>query len=200
MLDGLARRLIDPPLNAAGRWIASCGIHADQVTAVGMAFGVLAAVAIAAGAMIAAIVLIAASRVFDGLDGAVARASAKTDRGGYLDIVFDFIFYGAIPLGFALHDPANALPAAALLFSFYVNGASFLAYAIFAAKRGLTTDSRGQKSLYFTAGLAEGVETIAVFLAMCLFPVWFPVLAYAFAAVCCVTAASRIALAIRTFS
>ena len=43
MLDGLARRLIDPPLNAAGRWIASCGIHADQVTAVGMAFGVLAA-------------------------------------------------------------------------------------------------------------------------------------------------------------
>lgn len=200
MLDGLARRLIDPPLNAAGRWIAGRGIHADQVTTIGMVCGVLAGAAIAAGSTLGGLVLILASRVLDGLDGAVARASNKTDRGGYLDIVFDFIFYGAIPLGFAIQDPANALPAAVLLFSFYVNGASFLAYAIFAAKRGLTTEKRGQKSLYFTSGLAEGTETIAVFVAMCLFPTWFSVIATVFAAVCCVTAGSRIALAIKTFN
>ena len=52
------------------------------------------------------------SRLFDGLDGAVARASTKTDRGGFLDIVLDFAFYGAIPLGFVLADPAGNAVAA----------------------------------------------------------------------------------------
>jgi phosphatidylglycerophosphate synthase len=105
-----------------------------------------------------------ASRLADGLDGAVARATQKTDRGGYLDIVCDYAFYAAVPLGFAIADPAaNAVAACAMLFSFYINGGSFLGYAILAEKHGLSTDRRGSKSLYFTGGLAEGTETIAVF-------------------------------------
>jgi phosphatidylglycerophosphate synthase len=200
MLDGLARRVIDPPLNAAGRRLAAAGVTADGVTTVGLVAGLGAAVAIALHAPLLGLVLIGLSRLLDGLDGAVARASAKTDRGGYLDIVFDFIFYGAVPLAFAVADPAMAIPAAVLLFAFYVNGASFLAYAIFAAKRGLETRGRGDKSLYFTAGLAEGTETIAVFVAMCLWPAGFALLAYGFAALCLVTAAARIRLAVDAFS
>jgi phosphatidylglycerophosphate synthase len=200
MFDGLARRVIDPPLNAAGRRLAATGITADAVTSAGLVAGLGAAGAIALGAPLIGLALIGLSRLLDGLDGAVARASAKTDRGGYLDIVFDFIFYGAVPLAFAIADPAMALPAAVLLFAFYVNGASFLAYAIFAAKRGLETSQRGDKSLYFTAGLAEGTETIAVFVAMCLWPSGFAVLAYGFAAVCLVTAGARIGLAVRAFN
>ncbi|MCC2113690.1 MAG: CDP-alcohol phosphatidyltransferase family protein, partial [Hyphomicrobiales bacterium] len=135
-----------------------------------------------------------------GLDGAVARATTKTDRGGYLDIVFDFIFYGAVPLGFVLADPAaNAIAGAVLLFVFYANGASFLAFAIMAAKHGLENTRQGAKSLYFTGGLAEGTETIAVFLAMCLFPTAFPWLAYGFATITVVTTVSRILLAWQTF-
>jgi phosphatidylglycerophosphate synthase len=200
MFDGLARRVIDPPLDATGRWIARAGLTADMVTAAGLVAGLAAAVAIACGAPLVGLMLIGLSRLLDGLDGAVARATAKTDRGGYLDIVFDFIFYGSIPLAFALADSANALPAAVLLFAFYANGASFLAFAVFAAKRGLETSRRGSKSLYFTAGLAEGAETIACFVAMCLWPAWFGPLAYGFAALCAVTTASRIALAWRAFS
>lgn len=200
MLDGVARRVIDPPLNAAGRRLAAAGVTADGVTTAGLVAGLGAAVAIALHAPLVGLVLIGFSRLLDGLDGAVARASAKTDRGGYLDIVFDFIFYGAVPLAFAVADPAMAVPAAVLLFAFYVNGASFLAYAIFAAKRGLETRGRGDKSLYFTAGLAEGTETIAVFVAMCLWPAGFAVLAYGFAALCLVTAAARIRLAVDAFS
>jgi hypothetical protein len=60
------------------------------------------------------------------------------------------------------------------LFSFYVNGASFLAYATIAAKRGLQTAQRGAKSIYFTAGLAEGTETIACFAAMMIWPTSSP--------------------------
>ena len=192
------RRLIGPGLDRVGGAIAGRGISADALTLAGFGLGVAAALAIAVEFYGLGLALIVASRLCDGLDGAVARHTRKTDRGGYLDIVLDFAFYGAIPLAFALARPeANALAGAVLLASFYLNGSSFLAFAIMAEKRGLQTQARGEKSLFFTTGLAEATETIAVFCLFCLFPAWFPALAYGFAAVCVVTAAARIAFAIR---
>ncbi len=200
MFDGRLRAIIDPPLDAAGRALARRGLSADHVTLAGLALGLGCALAVCLGHDLAALVLLAASRLFDGLDGAVARATKPSDRGGFLDIACDFLFYGAVPLAFALREPAaNALPAAALLFAFYVNGATFLAFAVMAAKRGLETTQRGVKSLYFTAGLAEGAETIACFAAMMLWPSSFPVLALAFAALTLVTALGRVILAWTTF-
>lgn len=199
MLDGVARRLIGPALDRAGGWLAARGATADTITIAGFAVGLAAAAAIAFEHYAVGLVLLLASRLADGLDGAVARHTQKTDRGGFLDITLDFAFYGAIPLAFALARPAeNALAAATLLFSFYVNGASFLAYAIMAEKRALTTEARGAKSLYFTTGLAEASETILAFCAFCLFPAAFAPIAYVFAAATLVTAMSRIALAVRT--
>ena len=114
--------------------------------------------------------------------------------------MLDFAFYGLVPLGFVLADPsANSVAGAVLILSFYVNGASFLAYAVMAEKRGLSTDARGEKSLFFTTGLAEATETIAFFVAFCVFPEWFAVLAFVFAALCFYTAVSRIVIAARTF-
>lgn len=199
MFDGRLRPIIDLPLNALGRRLARRGVTADAVTLLGLALGLGCAAAVAFGQDGLALALLAASRFCDGLDGAIARATGPSDRGGFLDITCDFAFYGAVPLAFALRDPGFALPAAALLFSFYVNGASFLAFAIMAAKRGLTTTQRGAKSLYFTAGLAEGSETIACFAAMMLWPALFPVLATGFAALTLVTALSRSILAWKTF-
>jgi phosphatidylglycerophosphate synthase len=201
MLDGVMRPLIDPVLNGLGRVLARAGVSADHITLAGLALGLGAAGAIIARFDFIALALLLASRMADGLDGAVARATHITDRGGYLDIVCDFIFYGAVPLAFAVRDPASAaLPAAVLLAAFYANGASFLAYAALAAKRGLETKARGTKSLYFTTGLMEGTETIAFFVAFVLFPPRFPVLAYIFAALCMVTCLSRILLAWRVFA
>ncbi|WP_428700329.1 CDP-alcohol phosphatidyltransferase family protein [Stappia sp.] len=201
MFDARLRPLIDPPLDAAGGRLARAGVSADAVTLAGFACGLCAAASIACGAMLAGALLILANRLADGLDGAVARAGARTDRGGYLDIVLDFFFYGAIPFAFAVQNGAdNALAAAALLLAFYMNGASFLGFSVMAAKRGITTDVQGAKSLYYLGGLAEGAETIAVFLAMCLFPQWFAVLAYGFAAICVVSAVSRVVLVARMLS
>jgi phosphatidylglycerophosphate synthase len=200
MFDGRLRRIIDPPLDALGRRLAQRGLLADHVTLAGLALGLLCAAAVVVQQDGLALVLLAASRLCDGLDGALARATRPSDRGGFLDITCDFAFYGAVPLAFALRDPAaNALPVAVLLFAFYVNGASFLAFAVMAAKRGLTTTQRGAKSLYFTAGLAEGGETIACFVAMLLFPGQFGLIAYGFAALTLVTALSRMILAWTTF-
>ncbi|WP_209787695.1 CDP-alcohol phosphatidyltransferase family protein [Ensifer adhaerens] len=196
MLDGAVRKHLDPMLDRVGAALARGGISANAVTIAGLVLGLVAAALIAGQFYLAGAILIVVSRLCDGLDGAVARATRKTDFGGFLDIVLDFVFYGAIPLGFILADPqANGLAGGLLLFSFYVNGASFLAYAIMAEKRAMTTDVRGGKSLYFTTGLAEATETIAVFLAFCLFPAWFSVLATLFAVVCLYTALSRIMLA-----
>jgi phosphatidylglycerophosphate synthase len=204
MLDGIMRKQLDPMLNAWGVKLYGRGFRANHITLAGLALGLTAAGMIAAGINFGlALIPLLLGRIADGLDGAVARAGQKTDFGGYLDIVCDFIFYGAIPLAFAIRDPANAVAAAFLLTSFYVNGASFLAFAIFAEKLGLAQDSaskvRGEKSLYFTAGLAEGSETIAFFVAICLWPGLFVPLAYGFSVLCLATAAARIALARRHF-
>lgn len=195
MLDSRMRKLIDPPLNRIGQWLASKHITANDVTLIGFAIGLLAALAIAFQFYVLGLLLLLLSRLADGLDGAVARASAPTDLGGFLDITLDFFFYGAIPMAFAIADPqANALPAAVLLAGFYATGSSFLAFAIMAEKRKITTTARGLKSLYYIGGLAEGTETIAVFVAFCLFPGWFAWIAYAFAAICFVTAANRVVI------
>ena len=200
MLDGLAKPLIDPWLTRIGNALARLGVTANSVTWAGFAAGVLAALAIALSYFLTGLVLLLVSRLADGLDGAVARATRKTDIGGYLDIVLDFAFYGLIPFAFIVADPpANALAGAFLLLSFYVNGSSFLAYAIMAEKRGMDTGQRGAKSLYFTTGLAEATETLAVFAALCLFPGQFAPIAWVFGVACLYTAASRIVLAIKMF-
>lgn len=204
MLDGWMRRRIDRPLNLAGQAIARRGISAAQVTLAGLAAGLGAALLIALGAPgWAALALLGAGRIADGLDGAVARAaqdSAKpSDFGGFLDIFCDIVFYAAVPLAFALRDPANGVAAAALLASFYINAASFLGFAILAEKRGLQTRAQGLKSLYYSAGLMEGSETIAFFTAFCLWPHQFQPLALLFAALCLLTALARAILARRQF-
>lgn len=200
MLDGMLRKLIDPGLNRVGRILAGRGLRADQVTLIGLSLGLVAALMIAGGLPKGlALIPLLASRLADGLDGAVARAGAKTDFGGFLDIVADFAFYGMIPFAYAWVDPGNALAAAFLILSFYVNGASFLAFAILAEKRGLQTTARGEKSLYFTAGIMEGAETILFLVAFCLWPAAFPTLATIFGLLCLVTASARTLLARRVF-
>ncbi|MCK0166495.1 CDP-alcohol phosphatidyltransferase family protein [Jannaschia sp. S6380] len=192
MFDARIRPLIDPPLDRAGRHLARWGATADAITLTGLALGLISAVCIALGAFGWALLPLLVSRVLDGLDGAVARATHPTDFGGYLDIWADFVFYGAVPFAFAVADPANALPAAFLLLSFYVNGTSFLGFAVQAEKRGLTTRAQGRKSLYYSVGLLEGAETIAFFVLLCLLPNQFAPLAWAFGGLCLLTATARV--------
>jgi phosphatidylglycerophosphate synthase len=195
MIDGSIRRLIDPPLRRAGQWLAATGIGADAVTVGGCALGLAAAIAIAYGRFWLALTLLIANRIADGLDGAVAAATRRTDRGAFLDIVLDFVVYAAVPLGFAAwNPPANALPAAFLLAGFVANGSAFLAFSIMAERRGLTTAQQGRKSIYYLAGLAEGFETIAFMIAFCVFPDMFAVLAAIFATLCWVSAVGRLIL------
>lgn len=201
MLDSRARAIIDPPLNRMGGALARHGVKADHLSLAGAGVALCAALAIGSGQFMTGLALIILNRLLDGLDGPVARnGQGGTDFGGYLDITCDYVFYAAIPFAFGWHDAGNSLPALALLASFLLSGTSFLAYAVIAEKRGLTTSLQGTKSFYYMAGLAEGSETIAAFILFCLFPDWFPVLAYGFAALCALTMVGRIAQARIAFS
>ena len=199
MFDAKLRPLIDPPLNRVGRALAGLGVSANMLTFAGLALGLSGAAAIAFGELGLGLVLIIANRLLDGLDGAVARVTAPTALGGYFDIVGDFAFYVAIPLGFGVMASENLLPALVLVASFVLTGVSFLAYAVVAAERGEETDAHGKKSFFYSTGVAEGAETIAVFIAMCLFPAWFGVIAYGYAALCVLTVFQRSAMAIAQF-
>lgn len=201
MLDATVRKLIDPPFNALGRTLAARGVTADGVTIAGLVIGLIAALMIAVGWPVIAVIPLLISRIADALDGAVARATQKTDFGGYLDIACDFLFYGAIPFSFVVMDPsANAIAGAFLLTSFYFNGTSFLGYAILAEKREMETSAQGIKSLFFSNGLLEGTETIVFFVVLCLFPASFSMLAYIFGTLCFATAILRIFAARRVFT
>ncbi|MGB3471240.1 MAG: CDP-alcohol phosphatidyltransferase family protein [Erythrobacter sp.] len=199
MLDAKLRPLIDPPLNAAGRILANNGVTANMLTFAGLALGLGGAVAIANAEFGWALALILANRVFDGLDGAVARVRGPTPLGGYFDIVADFAFYVSIPLAFGLQDAENTMPALVLVSSFVLTGVSFLAFAAVAAERGKSTQAHGRKSFFYSTGLAEGGETIVVFVAMCALPANFPIIAYVYAGLCAATVLQRSALAIAVF-
>jgi phosphatidylglycerophosphate synthase len=199
MLDAAMRRLVDPPLDRLARRVAALGVSANAITLVGFAVGLAAVPLLATESYAGALVAIGLNRLADGLDGAVARRQAPSDLGGYLDIVGDFIFYAAVPFGFALARPENALPAAFLILSFVGTGSSFLAYAIMAAKRGLADAAPTRRSLHYLGGLTEGTETIIAFALFCLLPSAFPILAYIFGALCWITTVSRVIAAWRSF-
>lgn len=193
MLDRAATALLKPALDRAAAALVRAGIGADAVTFAGFALGLVAAVAIAIGAPLAGLALLLASRLCDGLDGAVARHTRPTDRGAFLDIALDFLFYASVPLAFAVADPAaNALAAAVLLAAFIGTGSSFLAFAVLAERRGLASTAYPTKGFYFLGGLTEATETLACFVAMCLWPQHFAVIAYAFAALCALTTLTRL--------
>lgn len=200
MFDARLRPLIDPPLNAAGRWLARRGVTATMVTMAGLGIGLAAGFAAAHQQFALALALVLVNRLADGLDGAVARVRGLTDFGGYLDIVADFAFYVAVPLGFAFAAPeTNALPAAVLLAAFTLTGISFLAFAVMAAKRGAETTAHGRKSFFYNTGLAEGTETILAFAAMCLWPQHFAAIAWGYSALCGATVVQRTFAARATF-
>lgn len=193
MLDRYTLKLVKPPLQGTAKILACKNIQADQITVVGFLVGMLSVPAIAFHFYWLGFVLIVINRIMDGLDGEVARLTTPTDRGAYLDIVLDFIFYSAVVFAFALANPAiNALAAAALIFSFMGTGSSFLAFAIIAERRNIASMDYPNKGFYYLNGLAEGTETIAALLLMCVFPNWFSPIAWVFFAACVATTTTRV--------
>jgi phosphatidylglycerophosphate synthase len=193
MLDRWSLKIIKPPLRLAAKVLSNKGVTADQVTLTGFCLGMLAVPAIAVNAYALGLLFIVLNRIFDGLDGELARHTNPTNRGAYLDIVLDFVFYAAVVFAFAIADPeSNALAASALLFAFMGTGSSFLAFAIMAERLNLSSMTYPNKGFYYLNGITEGTETIAFFILMCLLPMHFPQLAWVFFVLCIITTVTRV--------
>ena len=194
MLDKYITPVIKPVLTPVVKKLHGYGITADQLTVLGFLIGLLAVPLIAFEYWYAALAAIILNRILDGLDGALARyAKQSSSAGGYLDITLDFLFYAAIPFGFILADPEqNAIAGALLLATFIGTGSSFLAFAIAAEKFKIDKPQFKYKSFYYLNGLTEGTETIALFIAFCIWPQHFALFATLFAIACTITIFTRI--------
>ncbi len=183
MIDNTLRRLFKAPVDRAGVRLAARGVTAMQLTVVGFAFGIGGCVALTQEAYGLALACLVFNRLADLVDGAVARATTVTDFGGFADIVADFLIYSGYVLAFAIGRPENAIPAAVLIYTFLGTGSTFLAAAIIAAKRGVTREPPSRKSFFYNTALAEGTESTIFLALICIFPDYFAVMAYVFAAI-----------------
>lgn len=200
MFDAKIQQFINPALNTGAKILANAGFTANFVTIFGAMLALGCGAAIASQQYALSLCLIAANRLMDGLDGPMARLNHPSEFGGYLDSLADYIFYLAIPIGFALATPANMLPALLLVASFTLTAVSFLAFAAIAARTGQDEGTHGQKAFIYSTGLMEGAETIGFFVAMCLFPQQFALLAYIFSGLCLLTVLQRLVMAWRQFN
>ena len=200
MLD---RRILDLAhglLESVAGKLVTQGIKADHVSWLGFSLGLAAVPLITLHQEFWAIACILLNRLADGIDGSIARLTRPTDRGAFLDIALDFLFYSSIPLAFALANPQqNGLAAAVLIYAFVGTGSAFLAFAIIAAKRKLPKHGLSRKRLLLPwrpygshrnhFGIYSHVPASRP----------FPLLAYGFAALCALTTITRIAAGMKIF-
>ena len=192
MLDVRIRQVVAPVLDTAGRVLAERGVRPGVLTGVGWLLGVGACISAGFALWPVALGLWLANRLFDGLDGPVARARGATDVGGFLDVVADFSIYAGFVVGVAVAVPQARVACLVLLFAYYVSGTALLAQSSLLERRRVIATCPDQRSLRFVGGLAEGAETIVVYVLFCLFPAMAAGIAWVFAGIVAITAAQRV--------
>ncbi|MGZ0712763.1 CDP-alcohol phosphatidyltransferase family protein (plasmid) [Coraliomargarita sp. W4R53] len=203
MIDSQLRGALQRPLEWGARTIDVSWVTPNRLTLVGMILGLSSAALAAFELWIPALVVWLLSRVFDGLDGALARRRSqhgpKSEVGGFLDIVADFVAYGATVVGVAIGAAAGYdapwWPFLLVLFAYYLNGTTFLAFSSIAERTSRRIDDG--RSLSFLGKIAEGAETIFVHSLWLIMP-WFAwQIALVWALVVFASAVQRVVLAVR---
>ena len=103
------------------------------------------------------------NRLFDGLDGAVARINGQSDLGAFYDISFRFFFLCFVPIRVYIYNIENSYSICFLLLSFVTTQTTFLASAWILEKNKSIILLENKKSFFYIGGLTEGFETIICF-------------------------------------
>jgi phosphatidylglycerophosphate synthase len=171
-------RPVVPPL-------ARFGVTPNQITVATFVMAAMAAALIALERPWWGLGVWLVSRLGDGLDGALARHTARTSAfGGYLDITLDMAGYSAMVVGFAIAHPALWLSWLAVLVGYVLVITTTLALSDAARAAGRTV-SVTNRTFQFTPALTEAGETSVMYGLWVVFPqqldwlVWTWVLALA---------------------
>ncbi|KAI4114581.1 MAG: hypothetical protein LQ338_007983 [Usnochroma carphineum] len=144
------------------------------------------------------------NRVFDCLDGSLARhRGTASDLGGFMDLLSDFIIYSLLPIAVALRDSASDkhwLSVAILEATFFINNFVLFYIAAVAEKQNAAAGADGKArarakeltSVSMKPALIEGAESAAFFTAMLAFPQHIELLSWMMAFLIIVGTSQRI--------
>tara|TARA_Y100001935_G_scaffold244594_1_gene237192 strand:- start:209 stop:832 length:624 start_codon:yes stop_codon:yes gene_type:complete len=194
MFDQTLQKLTQKPLSYIGKLFVKF-FSANQITFFGFFIGILMSISIFFELYLYALLFLVINRLCDGLDGVMARMTAPSPLGAYLDITFDFIIYASFVLAFGLHDQSNLIVSMFLLFSYICTGTTFLAQAILQPQiDNYSEDDRIEisKGFIYASGLIEGTETIIFMIITLIVPDAFIFFGLVFGVLCLITAIARI--------
>jgi len=187
MLDAPLKKMASAKLAPVAALLGRAGIGATAITIVGFAMGLTAAVMIAGGEYLQAVLFLILNRLFDILDGVMARRKGPTRIGAFLDASFDLFVYAAIPFAFALARQPDALAAIFLLMGLMFVATTSLAARV-AAGPGLRADQSPPGFAFF-----EHTEIFLAFVILCIAERWtFSIFAYLFGFLCIVSGILRV--------
>jgi phosphatidylserine synthase len=196
MLDATLRPRLQPGLERVAGVAVRRGVRPLTFTLAGLVLGLAASVAAGFAFWWVALALWLTSRVFDGLDGPMARLGGRSSAfGGWADFTSDMAVYGAFVAGCAIGQPDARVACLVLLVTYYVNGGTLLGLSAAAEKARIAAPD--DRTFHFTRGLAEGTETIVVHTLMVLLPAFMASIAWVFAGAVLVTIGQRVRLAHR---
>ena len=192
MIDTKLNKFLKPTLNEIAKLLIKFGFKANFVTFAGFFFGLCCFYFIINSLFLLAIIFLFLNRLFDGLDGAIARLNGETDIGAFYDIILDFIFYSLFPIAFIFVDLNYSYSICFLLLSFVATQTTFLASAWIIEKNKISISDGHKKSFFYSGGITEGFETIICFTLMLLFHEFIDYIAYIFGVLCWITFFCRI--------
>jgi len=189
MIDNYLVKFLNPLLHILGSVFLKFNFNANIVSLLGLIFSFVSFFLILNLNFISALFFFLLGRIMDGVDGELANRIGKTDFGGFIDIVFDFISYSLVPLAFILILNSNAFFGSILLATFFGTGSTFLALAIFVGKKSTNFNN---KSFFHVGGLIGGSVTIFFLSLMMVFPYSFNLIAIIFSVLCIIGTIERI--------
>ena len=192
MLDQKFNFFFKPVLKKFATIFLKYQILPNQITLFSIILGIICFIFLSLGFIYTALLFFLLNRIFDGVDGALARLKEPTDLGGFYDIISDFLIYALLPFGFILFDNNNFLSMSLLLTSFIGTCSTFLTTAWIFEKKKIKIEQLSQKSFFYSEGLIEGTETIILFIFMFLFYEVANFIAWIFAILCFITSMTRI--------
>ena len=192
MIDKKINNYLKPYLTYLAKMLYRFNISANFITLIGSISGFLCFFFIIKSNFILAFLFLFLNRLFDGLDGAIARLVGETDLGAFYDIISDFIFYCLFPIAFIFINIDNSYSICFLLLSFVATQSTFLASAWLLEKNKIFISKNNTKSFFYIGGITEGFETIICFSLMLLFNNFIDLISYCFGTLCWITFIFRV--------